>query len=72
MAESARAARLGIRTERARRSREAWATLVLGRFLVPRAVIFADHHLVNSGPFRAMRHPICSRILALWLGAALG
>jgi protein-S-isoprenylcysteine O-methyltransferase Ste14 len=49
-----------------------WSTLVLGRFLVPRAVVFADHQLVTSGPFRVMRHPVYSGILALWLGAALG
>jgi protein-S-isoprenylcysteine O-methyltransferase Ste14 len=49
-----------------------WATLVLGRFLVPRAVVFADHQLVTSGPFRVMRHPVYSGVLTLWLGAALG
>lgn len=49
-----------------------WATLVLGRFLVPRAVVFTDHQLVTSGPFRVMRHPVYSGVLALWLGAALG
>jgi len=49
-----------------------WATLVLGRFLVPRAVVFVDHQLVTSGPFCLMRHPVYSGILALWLGAALG
>ncbi len=45
---------------------------VLGRFLVPQAVVFPDHMLVTSGPFRFVRHPSFSGALALWLGAALG
>jgi protein-S-isoprenylcysteine O-methyltransferase len=45
---------------------------VLGRFLVPQAVVFADHALVTSGPFRFVRHPSFSGALALWLSTALG
>ena len=49
-----------------------WVPRVLGRFLVPQAVVFPDHELVTSGPFRVVRHPGFSGALALWLGAALG
>jgi len=44
----------------------------LGRMLVPGAAVFTDHALVTTGPFRFLRHPIYSAVLALWLGAALG
>ncbi|MCB0176266.1 MAG: isoprenylcysteine carboxylmethyltransferase family protein [Anaerolineae bacterium] len=50
----------------------AWSSRVLGRFLIPQAAVFPDHVLVNSGPFRVVRHPIYSAVLALWLGAAAG
>jgi len=43
----------------------------LGRQLVPKAVVFSDHQLVTDGPFRWIRHPTYSAVLALWLGAAL-
>jgi protein-S-isoprenylcysteine O-methyltransferase len=49
-----------------------WVPRVLGRFLVPQAVVFPDHELVTSGPFRFVRHPSFSGALALWLRAALG
>jgi protein-S-isoprenylcysteine O-methyltransferase Ste14 len=48
-----------------------WASNALGRFLVPRAVVFHDHTLVTVGPYHFVRHPIYSGVLALWLGAAL-
>jgi len=48
-----------------------WTPRVLGRFLVPPAVVFPDHELVTSGPFRVVRHPGFSGALALWLGAGL-
>jgi len=50
----------------------AWVPRVLGRFLVPPAVVFADHALVTSGPFRFIRHPGFAGALALWLSTALG
>ena len=50
----------------------AWVPRVLGRFLVPPAVVFADHVLVTSGPFRFVRHPSFAGALALWLSTALG
>lgn len=49
-----------------------WATWTLGRMYVPGAGVFKDHELVTAGPFRLIRHPIYSAIIALWLGAALG
>jgi len=49
-----------------------WASATLGRFLVPQAVVLADHDLVTRGPYRFLRHPAYSGDLALWLGAALG
>jgi protein-S-isoprenylcysteine O-methyltransferase Ste14 len=49
-----------------------WGSATLGRFLVPQAVVVADHALVTGGPYRFVRHPVYSGDLALWLGAALG
>lgn len=49
-----------------------WAVRTLGRFGVPGAGILRDHALVTSGPFRLVRHPGYSAVLALWLGAAWG
>jgi protein-S-isoprenylcysteine O-methyltransferase Ste14 len=49
-----------------------WAQPALGRFLVPYAAVFKDHQLITSGPFRLVRHPIYSGVLALTLGAGLG
>jgi len=49
-----------------------WAMSALGRFLVPRAVVFRDHELVTAGPYRVVRHPLYSGVVALWLAAALG
>ena len=49
-----------------------WATWTLGRMYVPGAGVFKDHRLITAGPFRYLRHPIYSAIIALWLSAALG
>ncbi len=49
-----------------------WASISLGRFLVPYVATFKDHALVTNGPFRYIRHPIYSAGLALFLGAGLG
>jgi protein-S-isoprenylcysteine O-methyltransferase len=49
-----------------------WTPRALGQLLVLKAVIYDDHHLVTHGPFRYLRHPSYSGVLALWLGAALG
>jgi len=45
---------------------------IIMRMYVPGAGVFDDHELVTSGPFRFVRHPIYSAIIALWLSAALG
>jgi len=49
-----------------------WAGRAIGRSFVPGAGVLVDHRLVDSGPFRFVRHPIYSGVMALWLGAALG
>lgn len=48
------------------------AARALGRFGVPGVAVLTDHGLITSGPFRLVRHPGYSAVLALWLGAALG
>ena len=35
---------------------ELWVALTLGRFLVPRAVVFEGHRLTTSSPYRLLRH----------------
>jgi protein-S-isoprenylcysteine O-methyltransferase len=50
----------------------AWASAVLGRYLVHEAAVFEDHALITSGPYRFVRHPIYSGYFALLLGSALG
>jgi protein-S-isoprenylcysteine O-methyltransferase Ste14 len=49
-----------------------WTTRTIGRSYVPGAAILEHHELVVAGPFRFVRHPIYSGVVALWLGAALG
>lgn len=49
-----------------------WAIVTLGRLYAPGFAVFDDHTLITSGPFRLVRHPIGSSVLALWLGAGLG
>lgn len=49
-----------------------WAMITLGRLYAPGFAVFDDHTLITSGPFRLVRHPIGSSVLALWLGAGLG
>jgi len=49
-----------------------WAGRTLGRSLTPGAAVLKDHALVQTGPFRLVRHPIYSAVAALWLGAGLG
>jgi len=49
-----------------------WAARTMGGNFVPGAGIIQDHGLVTNGPFRWVRHPTYSAVLALWLGASLG
>ena len=49
-----------------------WTVRTLGRLAAPGPAVFRDHDLVTSGPFRLVRHPGYSAILAIFLGTALG
>ncbi len=48
-----------------------WACLRLGRFLMHEAAVREDHTLIDSGPYRLVRHPVYTGFLALLLGAGL-
>jgi protein-S-isoprenylcysteine O-methyltransferase len=41
-----------------------WDARALGQLLVLKAVIYDDHQLVTHGPFRYLRHPRYSGVLA--------
>jgi protein-S-isoprenylcysteine O-methyltransferase Ste14 len=49
-----------------------WAASLLGASYAPGPALLRDQVLVVAGPFRWVRHPIYSAVVALWLGAALG
>jgi protein-S-isoprenylcysteine O-methyltransferase Ste14 len=49
----------------------AWASVLLGRFLMHEAAVREDHALVVSGPYRLVRHPVYTGYLALLLGSGL-
>ena len=58
-----------------------WSVLTLGKFFRATLVVQEDHHIVQSGPYKFLRHPSYSGILlaciglgvakADWLGLAL-
>jgi protein-S-isoprenylcysteine O-methyltransferase Ste14 len=48
-----------------------WASVQLGRFLMHEAAVREDHALVESGPYRFVRHPIYTGYLALLLGSGV-
>ena len=52
----------------------AWAVRELGRFFQFTVVVQADHQVVDSGPYRHVRHPSYTGLLmaSLGLGIALG
>jgi protein-S-isoprenylcysteine O-methyltransferase len=52
----------------------AWAVHELGRFFQFTVVVQADHQVVDSGPYRHVRHPSYTGLLmaSLGLGIALG
>jgi protein-S-isoprenylcysteine O-methyltransferase len=52
----------------------AWAVRELGRFFQFTVVVQADHRVVDSGPYRLVRHPSYTGLLmaSLGLGAMLG
>jgi protein-S-isoprenylcysteine O-methyltransferase Ste14 len=48
-----------------------WAAVVLGRFLMHEAAVREDHALIESGPYRFVRHPVYAGYLALLLGSGV-
>jgi protein-S-isoprenylcysteine O-methyltransferase Ste14 len=48
-----------------------WARLVLGRNWSATVTIKADHELIQSGPYRWVRHPIYTGLLVAFAGSAL-
>jgi protein-S-isoprenylcysteine O-methyltransferase Ste14 len=48
-----------------------WARRHLGRNWSGRISIMVDHRLIRSGPYRWLRHPIYTGLLAMYSGAAL-
>jgi protein-S-isoprenylcysteine O-methyltransferase Ste14 len=48
-----------------------WARRHLGRNWSGRITIKVDHELVQSGPYRWIRHPIYTALLAMYAGTAL-
>ena len=49
----------------------AWASMLLGRLLTHEAAVRADHTLIESGPYRFVRHPVYAGYLALLLGSGV-
>jgi protein-S-isoprenylcysteine O-methyltransferase Ste14 len=45
-----------------------WAMLVLGRFFTVTVTIQRDHRVVDSGPYRILRHPSYTGLLVLLVG----
>ncbi len=48
-----------------------WASVLLGRFLVHEAAVREDHTLIESGPYRSVRHPVYTGYLMLLLGSGI-
>jgi protein-S-isoprenylcysteine O-methyltransferase Ste14 len=48
-----------------------WARRHLGRNWSGRIAINVEHQLVRSGPYRFLRHPIYTGLLAMYLGLAI-
>jgi protein-S-isoprenylcysteine O-methyltransferase Ste14 len=49
----------------------AWAVHVLGRFFKFTVVVQSDHQVVDTGPYRLIRHPSYTGLLTLELGLGL-
>ena len=45
-----------------------WAVLELGRFFQLTVVVQEDHRVVESGPYRVVRHPSYSGLLLIFVG----
>lgn len=65
---------LGLAVFAAGLALRAWAVRELGRFFRFTVVVQADHQVVDSGPYRLIRHPSYTGLLmaALGLGISLG
>jgi protein-S-isoprenylcysteine O-methyltransferase Ste14 len=48
-----------------------WASVLLGRLLMHEAAVREDHALIESGPYRFVRHPVYVGYLALLLGSGV-
>ncbi len=48
-----------------------FAIFYLGRFFTPNVVILTDHHLVDTGPYRFIRHPTYTGALCAAFGVIL-
>jgi protein-S-isoprenylcysteine O-methyltransferase Ste14 len=48
-----------------------WASVLLGRFMMHEAAVREDHALIESGPYRFVRHPVYTGYLALLLGSGV-
>jgi protein-S-isoprenylcysteine O-methyltransferase Ste14 len=48
-----------------------WASVLLGRLLIHEAAVREDHSLIESGPYRLVRHPVYAGYLALLLGSGV-
>ena len=48
-----------------------WARVRLGRQWSGEITIKEDHRLIRSGPYKSVRHPIYTGLLAMYLGSAL-
>lgn len=48
-----------------------WSMATLGRFFTINVAIRSGHHLIESGPYRYVRHPSYSAILLVHIGAGL-
>jgi protein-S-isoprenylcysteine O-methyltransferase Ste14 len=48
-----------------------WSVATLGRFFTVNVSILEGHHVVDSGPYRFVRHPSYTAILLIYFGAAL-
>jgi protein-S-isoprenylcysteine O-methyltransferase Ste14 len=48
-----------------------WASLLLGRLMIHEAAVRVDHALIESGPYRFVRHPVYAGYLALLLGSGV-
>lgn len=62
---------LGLGTEALGFGIAFWARTVLGRYWTGRVALTPDQQLVRSGPYRFVRHPLYTGLLAAVLGQAL-